>query len=555
MADEAPRRLECRRGSSVAYRGKVLASRVDPVAAAEKAAAAAPRRQRTLYFCPSPLFGYGLAALLGELDDHSAVVAVEADPVLAAAVAVELDAAVVGDGRLLVLDSADPAEACARVRRRFGARRFRRLETVRLNSGWQLEPAAYAALEAALAADIGIDWSNAATLIKLGRRFALNAVRNLGCLNAARPLDGFGFGDRPVLVCGAGPSLDAVLAAWAPVLGAPGRPAIVAVDTALGPLLERGLVPDLAVVLEAQHWNLRDFVGVSRRRVPLAVDLASLPASVAAAGGDFAFTATRWTPLRWFDRLAAAGLIPPELPPLGSVGLAAVALARRLSRGPILAAGLDFAYTQDAYHARSTPTRLERLRRHDRLAGLVDPGAAYRRRVNAVAGPWRADPALAGYRALFRREFPADGRTFDLSPSELELGWPKLDPAAWPGLLRNAAAAAAALPARPAEAVSPAPVPTAATVAAFIAAERGRLERLRAALTGEAPLGRAELEDLVDDCDYLWAHFPECAGAEGGRPRLEDAAFLKRTRVEIDPFLKAYGLAAARLGPATLPSS
>jgi hypothetical protein len=51
------------------------------------------------------------------------------------------------------------------------------------------------------------------TLVPVGRRYALNAARNLAlpCRRAARPsLDGPAYGARPILVLGAGPSMDAV---------------------------------------------------------------------------------------------------------------------------------------------------------------------------------------------------------------------------------------------------------------------------------------------------------------------------------------------------------
>ncbi len=87
--------------------------------------------------------------------------------------------------------------------------------------------------------------------------------------------------------------------------------------------------------------------------------------------------------------------------------------------------------------------------------------------------------------------------------------------------------------------------------------ELGMLERLRGILTGKSPATEAVLtEGLVDDCDYLWAHFPECAAAEGSRPPISDLSFMKRVRAEIDPFMKAFTIGLSELGrAATRPSS
>ncbi|MCL2319371.1 MAG: hypothetical protein FWC45_04745, partial [Treponema sp.] len=81
---DTPRELPARRGFSVSYRGKTLLSRIDPVAQGERLAAEIPAKERTLYFCPSPLYGYGLSLFLERLRTdarlkQSAVLCAEAD--------------------------------------------------------------------------------------------------------------------------------------------------------------------------------------------------------------------------------------------------------------------------------------------------------------------------------------------------------------------------------------------------------------------------------------------------------------------------------------------
>jgi hypothetical protein len=75
--------------------------------------------------------------------------------------------------------------------------------------------------------------------------------------------------------------------------------------------------------------------------------------------------------------------------------------------------------------------------------------------------------------------------------------------------------------------------------------EKARLLRLRDILTGAAEGASAasgETERLLDECDYLWAHFPERAGISrgGSSPPADDISFLKRVRTEIDSFLKLW---------------
>ncbi|MDR0550696.1 MAG: hypothetical protein LBG72_01615, partial [Spirochaetaceae bacterium] len=53
------------------------------------------------------------------------------------------------------------------------------------------------------------------------------------------------------------------------------------------------------------------------------------------------------------------------------------------------------------------------------------------------------------------------------------------------------------------------------------------------------------LDELLDACDYLWAHFPDCAGRAGRRPPASSVNFLKRVRAEIEPFLVLFKKAKA----------
>jgi hypothetical protein len=67
MTNETPRPVAARRGFSVSYKGKTLLSTMDPASLADKTVEALPQSRETLYFCPSPLYGYGLALLLDRI--------------------------------------------------------------------------------------------------------------------------------------------------------------------------------------------------------------------------------------------------------------------------------------------------------------------------------------------------------------------------------------------------------------------------------------------------------------------------------------------------------
>jgi hypothetical protein len=552
MNDEIPRQLEARRGFSVFYRGKTLLSLIDPMAQGERLAGSVSPKSRTLYFCPSPLYGYGLSKFLEGLRADSAVLCVEADEKLMALSLSAMEKNLQNHPRLRFIRTRDAAALCAFVRKTWGGRTFRGIETVRFSGGWQLYPSCYEALDAALRRDIAVAWGNAMTLVKLGRRYIRNALRNLILLPGAPTLRDLSFGGRPVLVLGAGPSLDGVLGGLQSAFGErfkdpAARPfAVICVDTGLSALAARNIRPDLVVALESQHWNLRDFIGAGSWEVPVAMDLSALPATRDVLGGHSFLFVTPWAPLRLFDRLREAGLLPDTLPPLGSVGLTATALALRVSSGPVITGGIDFSFTQDRFHARNTPGHLEGLRRHNRLKGLVT-AAAFRPGVFTARSksgePVLCDPAMKNYRELFEQEFSREERLADIAGTGLPLGIRTLSPEAAFARLQDAG--------------KPAPPPGFAagngmsregaevrrrTLEALVLRERECLITLRDILTGKGSAPPEDPEKLLDDADYLWAHFPECAGAAGRRPPGTDISFLKRVRTEIDPFIGIFDL-------------
>jgi len=574
-----PEKKPARRGYSVRYKDKTLLSTIDPIAQAERAVAEASKGDRTLYFCPSPLLGYGLDTLLGSLSAGSAVLCVETDTQLLALSRSSINKAILNHSRFALADIGNGAnefgaELCSFVRKTWGTRVFRRVETIKLSGGWQLGSGVYEAMADLLRRDIAVEWGNAMTLVKLGRRFICNALRNLAMMERCRPITALSFGSKPMLVLGAGPSLDPLLDALEKVPGmykpppggdvqqlpctrrpqggtnsdkpsqkVPGtfwdRPfVIICADTCLSTLRERGIVPDLAVILESQFWNMRDFTGLRDSGIPAAVDLSAYPPSSAVLNGPVFYFFTPWTPLRLFDRMQSAGLLPPPLPPLGSVGLTAVELARRLGSGPIITAGIDFSFTVDKTHARSSPAHLASLIAHKRTKSLFNTAAVYRSGTFTTVSksniPVRSDPAMRTYRGLFEQEFAADTRIHDIAGTGLPLGVQTLSVEEAVNLL-----AEEDLTQRHGG-TKLQPENAAPSLEEFVKKEKSLLEELRGILTGSAPAEK--LETLLDQADYLWAHFPDCAGAEGRRPPATDLAFLKRVRAEIDPFIKLWGL-------------
>ncbi|MDR2510527.1 MAG: DUF115 domain-containing protein [Spirochaetaceae bacterium] len=531
---DVPRLVSAGNGLTIMYRGRALLSRFEPEKqACRLAAARLPAKDRTLYFCPSPLLGYGLSDFAGALPATSAIFCVEKDAALFNLCAAQAGNTVFGHDRIRNIQAESVEKMMRAFFKAWPARRFRRIEELVLTGGRALNAEFYDECAYALHEKIATEWSNAMTLTRLGRLYARNLFRNIPALGRQAALSHIDFGGRPVLVAGAGPSLDGALAA---LTQSGAQPAIIAVDTALAPLVARGLTPDLVVALESQHWNLADFTGWGGKPLPLAMDLSALAAHAEFSGGAPYFFWTPWTKLRLWKRMASFSLLPCEIPPLGSVGLCAVFLALKLGAGPVVLAGIDFSFTIDCYHARGTAGHKAALRRQNRFGGLYNSSvfrAGTERAVSKTGEAVRSDPSMSRYRRLFEAELRryGEGRLFDIEGTGLPLGIPVLSMEKALSLLHGGSGNNNRRDGET-QLYSGDRV---MDITAFLESERNMLVELRTILTegGDA----ARLDELVDMADYLWAHFPECAAAGSWRPPLSDLSFLKRLRAEIDPFL------------------
>ncbi|MHB9296217.1 hypothetical protein PilKf_01971 [Pillotina sp. SPG140] len=521
-------------GTGFFYHGKTLLSAVDPVGRADRTAATIAVREQTLYICPSPLYGYGLKTFMDRLDSNSALLCIELDSTLERLTRESplIQALIHDDQRFCITATVEPVMLCSLVKRKWGSRSFRAVEMVRLSGGWQLFPEQYSKAREVLQQELATDWTNALTLITLGRRYIRNAIRNMPLLATAQQLPSFG--SSPVLVLGAGPSLDSALEYLTPSFGSmlENRSfSVVCVDTCLPALSARNISVDLAVALESQLWNIRDFIGVPS--CPLALDLSAFPATAAVVRTPALF-ATIWTPLHFFDRLHAMGLLPEPFLPLGSVGLSALSIVLTHSSGPVLTAGLDFAFSLDRSHARSTPAHIARLHTQNRLNPLINADSAFRTGTFATVSkdntPARSDPVLKKYRDLVAYHFAQHSRVSTLYGPGLSLGTPMLSKAEAVALLKQGSNTVS----YSSRSIEP------KTINTFIQQELKALNHVKAMLCGtEKP---DNLEKLIDYCDYVWAHFPEYAGTTHSPTKTGTLKtdFLKRVRAELDPFIMLF---------------
>ena len=154
----------------------------------------------------------------------------------------------------------------------------------------------------------------------------------------------------PAIIVGAGPSLDANLAAIRDVQD---RAIVFATDTALLPCLGAGIVPPFVVSLDPSEANGRHLVACGAATETHLVTEASVdPAGVETfTGRTFVFRVGDHAPWPW---LLAGGVSRARLSVWGSVATAALDLALKAGCRAIAFAGLDLAYTAGRPYCRGT---------------------------------------------------------------------------------------------------------------------------------------------------------------------------------------------------------
>ena len=194
--------------------------------------------------------------------------------------------------------------------------------------------------------------ANAEARETLGGRYLVNTLRNLPRILAGPDLRTWAGTKKgqPVVVCGAGPSLNRNLHDLRPYRDGV---VLIAVDTALRPILESGLEPDLVVALDPSPLNARHLSGLRLpERTWLVSEAALDPAAFDSFGDHVAFFRVGDNdPWPW---LGEHGVDVPVLAAWGSVLTSAFALAEWLGADPLLLMGADLAYTNNQPYCRGT---------------------------------------------------------------------------------------------------------------------------------------------------------------------------------------------------------
>lgn len=494
MDGDAPRLVETAGGgTSLFYRGRWIHSRFAPVEAAAKTALSADILPETLYIIASPGLGYGLMELASRLPDDSAILCLEADPALLRLSAEAFASSRWSDPcRTCLAPVSEAVAAYRRVESRLRGGKLRRVAELRLSGGRSLDDGAYDSAIAAIRDDMSTRFRNRLAMVRMGRLWLRNTISNLASMEWNR-CAALGSNGKPVVACGAGPSLDAAL----PDIGRHRNDLFVlACDTAAGALAAAGIEPDAVVCLEAQIYNVADYLPLGGAELRHIVDISAHPSTFRAAKGPVTLVGSEWMEGSFWSRLASAGLPISSVPPLGSVGVLAINIARALG-GQVFLAGLDFSFPAGRTHCVGSPANLAENRAASRLSRR--PGAwkaTYRDGAFKMQSGWISDPALSMYAGLARAEL-SGFEAYDLR-----------DPACAP-----LPAIASTIEAHPAAVGEERRFglsddgSSADRARRFLSSESTRVKELASMLRTGAD--EETLRAALSEADFLYAHFPD----------------------------------------------
>jgi hypothetical protein len=280
---------------------------------------------------------------------------------------------------------------------------------------------------------------NTATLNRFDRLWTRNTFHNAPCFFSQYGVDVLrgALQGYPAVVIGAGPSLERD---WEILAEASDRVVLIASDSALLPLLRRGVVPDFVVTIDPQYINSIALCSAASRMTGpgpiLIADPAVYPTTLRCFPGTSILTSSVFSPGSIIERFSGKlGKIAAG----GSVMTTAFDFARLTGAGPVYLMGLDLSYRgirthitgsfmEDAVHLRSS--RLSTVETvYARCAREGKPVPARTRSGENIM----TDSRLLLYKSWFERQ-QVNGDVFNATRGGLDIkGIPETEP----GAIRN----------------------------------------------------------------------------------------------------------------------
>lgn len=538
---KAPGLIQTRQGVSVLYKDKYLYSKYDPSKSILNIISGISIPEYSIILIFSPVLWYGLKELLSKLPDNSTAAVFEYDENLfdfaLKNIPEELKPAF--NSKIKIFNRSNIADYYSFIQNNH----YRKTLKIEFSAGAAFYKNEYDEISLLTQRVIDQFWKNRLTLIKFGRLYSKNIFKNLSLLSQSVPLASlYQKVDRPIIVLGAGESLDSTI----PLLKKKSKSFfIICVDAAFSPLLDNGITPDAVIAVEGQQVIEKAYIGrPSDSGVLLIMDLVSRNHIPYITNGNTSFFISEYANMNFFNSLAKKELLPPVMPPLGSVGLVAMEIALRLRSScdiPVYFSGLDFSYTAGITHAKGTSSHKNLLSTNSRLKSVYNLAAAFGGENFQIESKdsthMITSRILEAYALLFTENFSDIKNVFDAGISGMDL---KTEKKNFSEVINSVKEESSKLSFELKKQSG-----LKKKIFEFLSEEENALEELKDLFTyadssrfrkKEIPL-ETQVDELIKNREYLYIHFPDAVGATNPQ------SFYNRIRIELDFFLKEIATA------------
>lgn len=538
---KAPGLIQTRQGVSVLYKDKYLYSKYDPSKSILNIISGISIPEYSIILIFSPVLWYGLKELLSKLPDNSTAAVFEYDENLfdfaLKNIPEELKPAF--NSKIKIFNRSNIADYYSFIQNNH----YRKTLKIEFSAGAAFYKNEYDEISLLTQRVIDQFWKNRLTLIKFGRLYSKNIFKNLSLLSQSVPLASlYQKVDRPIIVLGAGESLDSTI----PLLKKKSKSFfIICVDAAFSPLLDNGITPDAVIAVEGQQVIEKAYIGrPADSGVLLIMDLVSRNHIPYITNGNTSFFISEYANINFFNSLAKKELLPPVMPPLGSVGLVAMEIALRLRSScdiPVYFSGLDFSYTAGITHAKGTSSHKNLLSTNSRLKSVYNLAAAFGGENFQIESKdsthMITSRILEAYALLFTENFSDIKNVFDAGISGMDL---KTEKKNFSEVINSVKEESSKLSFELKKQSG-----LKEKIFEFLSEEENALEELKDLFTyadssrfrkKEIPL-ETQVDELIKNREYLYIHFPDAVGATNPQ------SFYNRIRIELDFFLKEIATA------------
>lgn len=323
-----------------------LHSRYDPLADAERFAAGVEIEDKFCFVVLGFGLGYHVRALLQRLTGDTVVVCVEPSlPLLAAALTCVDVSDVLAARRLIILTDDDKARLHDRLRQH-AALMMLGAQIVRFPPALRLGEEVHNAVCRSITEFVSYTRMSLVTLVANARITCRNIAMNLGTYVSTPPIDMLRdrFRGVPGVVVSAGPSLSRNIDLLSE---AKGNAILCAVQTALKPLMQRGIVPDFVTSLDYHEMSARFFEGLAGlEQVHLVVEPKVTWHVLDRYPGPVSVTHSDWAELLLGESLASRGGLKSG----ATVAHLAFYLLAYMGCDPIIFVGQDLAFTGHVFY-------------------------------------------------------------------------------------------------------------------------------------------------------------------------------------------------------------